>query len=350
MPLGYRSIHQTYKNAGVSLKAADEIVRRIKLNARATFSKQVLSEIGSFGAFYDATFDGYKHPVLVSSIDGVGTKLKVASKVGRHDTIGEDLVNHCVNDILVCGARPLFFLDYLGAGKLSGAITSAVLHGIVKACKENQCSLVGGETAEMPGVYRGDEYDLVGAIVGVAERGDLLDGRKVRAGDQLLALPSTGLHTNGYSLARKVLLGRYRVSDFHKDLGTTIGAALLATHRSYLKPVGALRESTSIHAMSHITGGGIVGNTIRVLPPHLSLKIDWDSWKRPAIFNLIQRTGNVSEREMRRVFNLGVGIVIILGQKDSSRAITVLRRLGEDPFIIGYVEKRKQSRRGGFQC
>jgi len=235
----------------------------------------------------------------------------------------------------------LFFLDYLGAGKLSQAVTSAVLHGIVKACKENQCSLVGGETAEMPGLYRDSDYDLVGAIVGVAERSDLLDGRKVRAGDHLLALPSTGLHTNGYSLARKVLLGRFLVNDFHKELGMTVGAALLATHRSYLKPVSTLRDSIPIHAMSHITGGGIVGNTIRVIPAHLSLNIDWSSWKRPAIFNLIQRTGNISEREMRRVFNLGVGVVIVIGQKDSRGAISVLRSVGEQPFIIGYVEKTK---------
>jgi len=340
MPLGYRSTHQTYKTAGVSLKAADEIVRRIKRNARSTFSKQVLSEIGSFGAFYDAAFREYKHPVLVSSIDGVGTKLKVASKVGRHDTIGEDIVNHCVNDILVCGARPLFFLDYLGSGRLSQAVIIAVLRGIVRACKENQCSLVGGETAEMPGLYRGRDYDLVGAIIGVAERRDLLDGQRVRVGDHLLALPSTGLHTNGYSLARKVLFGKYHVNDFQEELGTTIGTALLATHRSYLKPVSTLRKSIVVHAMSHVTGGGIVGNTLRVLPSRLSLKIEWDSWKRPAIFDLIQRIGKVSEREMRRVFNLGVGIVIIIAQEDSSRALALLRRFGEQPFIIGHVLKR----------
>jgi phosphoribosylformylglycinamidine cyclo-ligase len=350
MPLGHRSTQQTYRAAGVNLKAADEIVRRIRQSARSTFSKQVLSEIGSFGAFYSAAFKEYEHPVLVSSIDGVGTKLKIAAKVGRHDTIGEDLVNHCVNDILVCGARPLFFLDYIGAGKLSQAVIGAVLHGIVKACKENQCSLVGGETAEMPGLYHGGDYDVVGAIVGVAEKGDLLDGGRVRAGDHLLALPSTGLHTNGYSLARKVLLGKYHINDFHKELGTTIGAALLATHRSYLKPIGTLQKSIVVHAMSHITGGGIVGNTTRVVPARLSLKVDWRSWRRPAIFDLIQRIGNVSEREMRRVFNLGVGIVIILGQEDSSRAIALLRKTGERPFIIGCVERRQQSSRRGFLC
>jgi phosphoribosylformylglycinamidine cyclo-ligase len=340
MPLGHRSTQQTYATAGVNLKAADEIVRRVKQSARLTFSKQVLSEVGSFGAFYNAAFKGYKHPVLVSSIDGVGTKLKVAAKIGRHDTVGEDLVNHCVNDILVCGARPLFFLDYVGAGRLSQAVTGAVLSGIVKACRENECSLVGGETAEMPGVYRSGDYDLVGAIVGVAEKGDLLDGERVRAGDLLLALPSTGLHTNGYSLARKVLLRKYHLNHFHKDLGATIGSALLATHRSYLKPISTLQKSVVVHAMSHITGGGIVGNTTRVVPSPLSLRIDWKAWRRPPIFDLIQRIGNVPEREMRRVFNLGVGIVIIVGQEDSRRAIALLRRFGERPFIIGRVEKK----------
>jgi phosphoribosylformylglycinamidine cyclo-ligase len=340
MPLAYRSARQSYKAAGVNLRAADEIVRRVKRSARSTFSKHVLSEIGVFGAFYDATFSEYKHPVLVSSIDGVGTKLKVAAQTGRHDSIGEDLVNHCVNDILVCGARPLFFLDYVGAGKLSEDVTGEVLGGIVKACKENQCSLIGGESAEMPGLYHDGEYDLVGAIVGVAERRNLLDGRRIRAGDCLLALPSTGLHTNGYSLARKVLRGKYDINRFREELGTTVGAALLATHRSYLKPVSVLQRAVDIHAMAHITGGGIVGNIARLLRTRLTLKIDWTAWKRPAIFTLIQNAGNVSEREMRRVFNLGVGLVMILAQGESSKAITVLKRMGEQPFVIGTVGRR----------
>ena len=342
MPLRHRSSQQTYRAAGVDLKAATEIVRRISRSARSTFSRDVLSDIGSFGAFYDARFDGYKSPVLVSSIDGVGTKLKIAAMLRRHDTIGEDLVNHCVNDILVCGARPLFFLDYIGVGKLSPTVTSAILRGIVKGCKENNCSLVGGETAEMPGLYRRGEYDLVGAIVGVAERRSLLHGWKVRARDVLLGLPSTGLHTNGYSLARQVLLRKYRVNDFVEELGTTIGSALLATHRSYLKPVTALSKSIDIHGMAHITGGGLVENTTRALRPGLSLRIDWDGWKRPAIFNLIQKVGNVLEREMRRVFNLGVGLVIILARNDLSKAIALLRRLGEQPFIVGHVEKKSE--------
>lgn len=342
MPLRHRSSQQTYRAAGVDLKAATEIVRRISRSARSTFSRDVLSDIGSFGAFYDARFDGYKSPVLVSSIDGVGTKLKIAAMLRRHDTIGEDLVNHCVNDILVCGARPLFFLDYIGVGKLSPTVTSAILRGIVKGCKENNCSLVGGETAEMPGLYRRGEYDLVGAIVGVAERRSLLHGWKVRARDVLLGLPSTGLHTNGYSLARQVLLRKYRVNDFVEELGTTIGSALLATHRSYLKPVTALSKSIDIHGMAHITGGGLVENTTRALRPGLSLRIDWDGWKRPAIFNLIQKVGNVLEREMRRVFNLGVGLVIILGRNDLSKAIALLRRFGEQPFIVGHVEKKSE--------
>ena len=340
MALPYRSFQQTYKGAGVDLRTADEIVRLVKRDARSTFSKAVLSEIGAFGAFFDASFNGYKHPVLVSSIDGVGTKLKVAAKVGRHDTIGEDLVNHCVNDILVCGARPLFFLDYIGAGKLSPAVTSKVLSGIVRACKMNGCALVGGETAEMPGLYRNGDYDLVGAIVGVAEKDNLYDGRRVRAGDLLLALPSTGLHTNGYSLARKVLFRKYQVSDRVDELGTTIGASLLAVHRSYLDPILALRKSVDIHAMAHITGGGIVGNSLRVLPKDLSLSIDWQGWQRPAIFDLIQKVGNVPEVEMRRVFNLGVGLVIILSKDDANKAIRVLRQLGEEPFVIGHVSRK----------
>lgn len=340
MRLRQRNVSQTYNAAGVDIEAAEEIVRRIRRDARSTFSRDVLSEIGAFGGFYDARFRGYKHPVLVSSIDGVGTKLKVAAMLGQHATIGEDLVNHCVNDILVCGARPLFFLDYIGVGKLSPAITSEILRGIVKACKENNCSLIGGETAEMPGLYRRGDYDLAGAIVGVAEKESLLDGSSVRSGDQILALPSTGLHTNGYSLARRVLLRKFRVNDFVEELGTTIGAALLAVHRSYLKPINALSKSIKIHGMAHITGGGIVGNTKRVLPSGLSLKIDWRRWRRPAIFDLVQRVGNVLDKEMQRTFNLGVGLVIIVGKGDVPRAVARLRKLGEQPFIIGHVERK----------
>ena len=339
MRLRQRNVSQTYKAAGVDIEAAEEIVRRIRRDARSTFSRDVLSEIGAFGGLYDARFHWYKHPVLVSSIDGVGTKLKVAAMVGLHRTIGEDLVNHCVNDILVCGARPLFFLDYIGVGKLSPAITSEILRGIVKACKENNCSLIGGETAEMPGLYRRGDFDLVGAIVGVADKENLLDGTSVRSGDQILALPSTGLHTNGYSLARRVLLRKFRVDDFVEELGTTIGAALLAVHRSYLKPINALSKSIKIHGMAHITGGGIVGNTKRVLLSGLSLKIDWRGWKRPAIFNLIQKVGNILEKEMQRTFNLGVGLTFIVRKGDVPGAMACLKKLREQPFIIGHIER-----------
>lgn len=334
----YRSIPQTYKSAGVDIDAAEEFLGRVKREVRTTFSKEVLSDIGAFGGFYDARFRSYKQPVLVSSIDGVGTKLKVAAMMGRHSSVGEDLVNHCVNDILVCGARPLFFLDYIAVGKLSPRMTSDILRGIVKACKENHCALIGGETAEMPGVYREGEYDLVGAIVGVAERGELLDGRKVRQGDQLIALPSTGLHTNGYSLARKVLFRRFHVDDFVKELGAKLGDALLRVHRSYLKPISSLSKSVNIHAMAHITGGGIAANTKRVVPRRMRLKIDWDAWERPAIFRMIQEIGNIPESNMRQTFNLGVGLVIIVGKQETEKALRKLKRLGEQPFVIGHVK------------
>ena len=340
MGLERKRFPQTYKDAGVDIRAADGVVRRIRRSARSTFSKEVLSQIGSFGAFYDARFRGYKNPVLVSSIDGVGTKLKIAARMGEHSIVGEDLVNHCVNDILVCGARPLFFLDYIGIGKLSPTVTSAILRGIVKACKENHCSLVGGETAEMPGVYTDGEYDLVGAIVGIAERDNLLDGKKVRAGDQILALSSTGLHTNGYSLARRVLLAKYRLAQWIDALGSTVGEALLAVHRSYLKPISVQSRSVDIHAMAHITGGGIEGNTTRVLPKGPSLRIDWKAWDRPPIYSLIQKVGNVPESDMRRTFNLGVGLVIILSNRAVDKCMATLRKLGERPFIIGEVEKK----------
>jgi phosphoribosylformylglycinamidine cyclo-ligase len=344
--LKLRKLSHTYRAAGVDLRSADEFVRRLRRSARATFRSEVLSEIGAFGGFFDARFRGFKHPVLVSSIDGVGTKLKVAAKVGRHDTVGEDLVNHCVNDILVCGAQPLFFLDYLGIGRLSPSIAAEILDGIIRACRKNACALIGGETAEMPGLYRRGEYDLVGTIVGVAERNELLDGSRVREGDQLVALPSSGLHTNGYTLARRVLFPKYRVDDSVDELGTTIGTALLTIHRSYLGAITLLRRSVSIHAMAHITGGGIHGNAMRVVPARLTIRIDWNCWKRPPIFQLIQRVGRISESEMRRVFNLGVGIVFILARKDVRRAFECLQKAGEKPFVIGEIVRAAGSERG----
>ncbi len=331
---------KTYALAGVDIQAGDEFVSRIKEKVRSTFSKSVLTDIGAFGAFYNASFSGIREPVLVSSVDGVGTKLKIAFLMEKHDTIGEDLVNHCVNDIAVCGARPLFFLDYFATGKLLPQVAEEVVSGMVKACLENGCSLVGGETAEMPGFYRDNEYDIAGMIVGVAEKKKIFDGRNVKAGDILIGLPSTGLHTNGYSLARSVLLEKFEVDDFVDELGMRLGDALLTVHRSYLKTILAVSASADVHGFAHITGGGIVGNTNRVIPSNCSLKINWKGWERPAIFQLIQKSGNVAEDDMRRACNLGIGLVIIVAKKAVTGIMNLLQTEKEVPRIIGEVVRK----------
>ncbi len=328
---------KTYEQAGVSIAAGDVFVGSIKERVRSTFSKAVLADIGAFGSFYSASFKDLREPVLVSSVDGVGTKLKVAFLMERHDTIGQDLVNHCVNDIAVCGATPLFFLDYFATGKLLPAVAAVVVGGMVVACKENGCSLVGGETAEMPGFYRDQEYDIAGMIVGVVDKKKIVDGRKVAAGDVLVALPSTGLHTNGYSLARTVLFEKFEHDDHIDELGMRLGEALLAVHRSYLGAIRAVASVPGLHAMAHITGGGIVGNTSRVVPKGLALKIDWRRWERPAIFSLIQKTGRVPEKDMRRAFNLGVGLIFIASNTGAEKILRTLQNMGERPFVIGDV-------------
>ncbi len=330
---------KTYEQAGVNIAAGDELVHRIKQKVRSTFSPAVLTDIGNFGAFYDAKFKGIRSPVLVSSTDGVGTKLRVAFLMNKHHTVGQDLVNHCVNDIAVCGAMPLFFLDYIGMGKLNPLVAEQVITGMVKGCKENSCSLVGGETAEMPGFYREHEYDLVGTIVGVVDRRNMFDGTKVKNGDILIGLPSKGLHTNGYSLARAVLFERYEVDDFVDELGATLGDVLLAGHRSYLKAIQSVKDLPAAHAFAHITGGGIAGNTSRVIPKPLHVNIDWQSWERPPIFRLIQKLGEVSEDDMRRTFNLGIGLVIVAAKKGADKLLNVLRKQEEHPVILGAVKK-----------
>jgi len=330
----------TYKDSGVDIEAGEDLVRRIKKPIRATFNKNVLADIGLFGAFYRANFKGYKKPILVSSVDGVGTKLKIAVAMNCHDTVGQDLVNHCVNDILVCGAKPLFFLDYYATGKLSPVVAERVILGFVKACKENGCALIGGETAEMPGMYETNDYDIAGTVVGVVDETKILNGKKVEKGDVLIGLPSTGLHTNGYSLARQALLNKFTLSTHIDELNTTIGDALLAVHRSYqpsLYPLLQQSIARSIHGLSHITGGGIEGNTMRVVPKKLGLSVDWNSWDRPAIFNLIQHVGNVPEKDMRRTFNLGVGLILIVDRKNTDTIITALKKKNEKPFIMGEV-------------
>lgn len=325
----------TYKQAGVDIAAGEETVARISDKVRSTFSPAVLTGLGGFGALYDARFPDFTHPVLVSSVDGVGTKLMIARMAGRHDSVGQDLVNHCVNDILTTGARPLFFMDYFATGKLSPDVAEEVIGGFVMACRENGCALIGGETAEMPGMYAADEYDIAGTIVGVVERDRMLGKSRVEEGDVLIGLPSTGLHTNGYSLARAVLLRHFSVDSYIDALGTTLGEALLAIHRSYLPVVRPLLEDDRIHAISHITGGGLIGNTTRVLPEGRTLDIEWSSWHRPPIFDLIQSLGNVPEEDMRRTFNLGIGLVLIVSKHNADM---VLRNLDpEKPVIVGQV-------------
>jgi phosphoribosylformylglycinamidine cyclo-ligase len=328
----------TYAQAGVDIAAGEEFVRRIKKSVRSTFTPAVLRDIGAFGAFFDARFPRLKSPVLVSSVDGVGTKLMVARLAGRHDTVGQDLVNHCVNDILVCGASPLFFLDYYSTGKLELAVATEVIAGFAKACKENGCALVGGETAEMPGMYGEGDYDLAGTIVGVVEKKKIVDGRQIKKGDVLIGLPSTGLHTNGFSLARAVLLKEYDIHAVVPDLGVSLADALLAVHRSYLHVVRPLLDRYSVRGLSHITGGGIVGNTMRIIPKGMSLRIDWNAWEHPAIFTLIKKIGDVPDEDMRRTFNLGIGVVIIASRKEADAIVRTLKQKREGPVIIGEVQ------------
>lgn len=328
---------ETYRKAGVNIGAGEKVVERIRKSVRSTFTKNVLTDIGSFGAFYRASFSGIADPVLVSSVDGVGTKLKIAFASNRFDTVGQDLVNHCVNDIAVCGAQPLFFMDYFATGKLSPRVAERVILGFVRACKENSCSLIGGETAEMPGLYRDGEFDIAGTIVGVVDRKKIVDGKRIKAGDVLIGLPSTGLHTNGYSLARKVLLPRYSLQKRIRELNNSLDKILLAVHRSYLSPIQHLVAKEIVHGMSHVTGGGIVGNTMRVIPRGLKLSVDWESWQRPPIFSLIQKKGEVPENDMRRTFNLGVGMIFVVARRNADFALRILRRHKELPIVIGEV-------------
>lgn len=333
-----------YRDAGVDIDEADRAVASIKKSAQATFTRGVLSGIGSFGAMYQLA--GFRKPVLVSSADGVGTKLKVAFLTGRHDTVGEDLVNHCVNDIAVQGAQPLFFLDYFAVGKLDADVAASVVQGIARGCSNNGCALIGGETAEMPGMYTAGEYDLAGFIVGGAERTELLTGKSIRAGDVLLALPSTGLHTNGYSLARKLLfdVAGYGPRTMLPEVGATVADALLAVHRSYLKPIRALMDKKLLRGAAHITGGGITDNTPRMLPKGLAVEIDTNAWQIPPLFEALRRIGNIPVEDYRRTFNLGAGMIFAVPARGAARAEAVLERLGETPFRIGKVVAQKRGR------
>jgi phosphoribosylformylglycinamidine cyclo-ligase len=331
----------SYAAAGVDLDAADRAKAKLKDLVARTRDRNTLSEMGLFGGLY-ALPGGLKQPVLVSSADGVGTKLKLAFLTGRHDSVGQDLVNHCVNDILVQGALPLFFLDYLATGQMEEGVVSEVVRGVAQACLENGCALLGGETAEMPDFYAPGEYDLAGFVTGVVEREEILDGSRVEEGDILIGLGSSGLHTNGYSLARKVVFDAMGlgVDDLLPDIGRTVGEALLAIHRSYLPSVRSLLHSGKIHGLAHITGGGLPGNLPRILTGDLGARIDTGSWEVPPLFKVLQNGGKVSTREMFRVFNMGVGMVVITPADSADSVANDLAAAGETSWILGEVSSR----------
>ncbi len=320
-----------YKQAGVDIEAGTEVVRRIRALARGTFTPGVLSEIGSFGGLFRFDAAGVTDPVLVASADGVGTKLRIAFLTGIHRTIGVDLVNHCVNDILVQGAQPLFFLDYLATGRLDPDVAVEIVEGLSIGCRANGCALLGGETAEMPGFYAEGEYDVAGFIVGAVARDRLIDGRDIRPGDALIGLPSSGLHTNGYSLARRIAfdIAGLRVDAFVPELGATIGEALLEPHRSYLPVIKPLLPSRIIKGMAHITGGGITDNLPRILPEETAAVIDRSAWQVPALFQWLQQTGRVPDDDMLRTFNMGIGLIIACEDSEADRVLTALAEAGE---------------------
>jgi phosphoribosylformylglycinamidine cyclo-ligase len=318
----------SYADAGVSIDNANRAVAKIRDYARSTFNERTLTEIGSFGGMFSAAFPQMEEPILVASADGVGTKLKLAFETGIHNTVGADLVNHCVNDILVQGARPLFFLDYFATGKLEPDVTASVVEGIARACRENGCVLLGGETAEMPDFYPPGEYDLAGFIVGVVDKKNVIDGKSIGSGDVVLGLPSTGLQTNGYSLARKLFfeVGNYKVDTFVDELGTTVGEALLATHLSFLPQIAPMLDTGVIKGLAHITGGGFLENIPRILPRGVSVEITRGTWPELPIFDLMQRLGNVSDHEMFRTFNMGIGMIVVCGQEDQ---VEVVANIGD---------------------
>ena len=351
-----------YRQSGVDIDAGNETVRRIKALARSTFTPGVLSDIGLFGGLFRFDAQRHREPVLVASADGVGTKLKVAFLSGRHDTVGADLVNHCVNDILVQGARPLFFLDYLATGRLSPDVAEQVVAGLARGCRENGCALLGGETAEMPGFYAAGEYDLAGFIVGVVDRDALIDGHSLRPGDRLIGLASSGLHTNGYSLARQIVFAKLGlgVQSRVPELQATIGDALLQPHRSYLKIIGPLLDRTSSEARSptsdvtdlgprtsdlgrqamlkglaHITGGGITDNLPRILPEGISAQIHRGAWPVPPLFSFLERAGDVPVDDMYRTFNMGIGMIVACAPEDANRVVETLTAAREQCWLIG---------------
>jgi phosphoribosylformylglycinamidine cyclo-ligase len=328
-----------YEDAGVSLKRADAAMIAVKKSVRTTFNAGVLGDIGNFGGLFTLNHLGLKEPVLVSSVDGVGTKLKVHFGLKSHCLPGQDIVNHCCNDILVQGARPLFFLDYLATGRLESGVLEAVVEGMAQACRENDCVLIGGETAEMPGMYHEGEYDISGTIVGVVERDEIIDGKKIVPGTIVLGIPSTGLHTNGYSLARKALLevGGYKLDSKENGINGTIGEALAVPHRSYYRSLIDLVHAKKLQGLVHITGSGFQGNIPRILPKGVSVQINRYAWKVPEIFNLIQKCGNVEQNEMYNTFNMGIGILVFVAPNDVAEIRNHLDGKGETVIECGKV-------------
>jgi len=329
----------SYADAGVDISSAEKSKQRIKMLARKTFNRQVLSEIGGFGGLFALDLERFPNPVLVSSADGVGTKLKVAFELGIHHTVGQDLVNHCVNDIAVQGATPLFFLDYLATGKLENDIVETVVQGLSEACRANGCALIGGETAQMPGFYADGEYDLAGTIIGAVSKDKIVTGEGIQVGDVLVGLPSNGLHTNGYSLARKLLfdVAKYGPDQYVNELKDKTGAALMRTHRSYLSVIRKLTGADVVSGMAHITGGGITDNLPRILPKGMGALVDLASWTVPPLFEHLQQLGNVEQDEMLRTFNMGIGLIAVIPAEKIKKAKAVLNRANERHCIIGRV-------------
>ena len=331
----------TYKKSGVDIEEGDRFISLITPMVKRTFRPEVMTDIGSFSALFKLDMTRYREPVLVSGTDGVGTKLKIAFMMDRHSTIGIDLVAMCVNDILTSGAEPLFFLDYFATGKLKTGKATEVISGIVNGCEEAGCSLIGGETAEMPGFYSENEYDLSGFAVGVVDKERIIDGANIREGDVIIGIASSGLHSNGYSLVRKIFfeLNKFNVDSDVPELGITLGEELLKPTRIYVQAFMALRENLEIKGMAHVTGGGIPGNLPRILPEGVSANIKIGSWPVPPIFNLIEKMGNIPDKEMKKTFNMGIGYIIVVSEGISESAISLLNNTGYRAFVIGGIEK-----------
>ncbi|WP_027417434.1 phosphoribosylformylglycinamidine cyclo-ligase [Aneurinibacillus terranovensis] len=330
---------EAYKQAGVDIDAGNEAVERMKKHVKRTFRPEVLTDLGGFGALFGLDIQKYKNPVLVSGTDGVGTKLKLAFSMDKHDTIGIDAVAMCVNDIVVQGAEPLFFLDYLACGKVVPERIEAIVKGIADGCEQSGCALIGGETAEMPGMYQNEEYDIAGFSVGVVDKDRIIDGKSIEPGDVLIGMVSSGFHSNGFSLVRKVLLeeGGYSLQDEVAELGTTLGEALLTPTRIYVKPCLTLIDSLKVKGLVHITGGGFYDNIPRVLPEGTSAIVEYGSWPVPPVFSLVEEKGNVSKKDMFRTFNMGIGMIAVVRNEDAIEAIRIVEEAGEKAFLIGRI-------------